>query len=182
MKLESERLILREWEQTDIPDLIEGLNDLAVSKWLAFVPYPYNKSEAEKFINFCLASRKDNRSEYEFAIELKSEKKVIGGTALSRINRLHGTAGGGIWINRNYQGHGYASEAFGRRIKFAFEDMNLRRLENGFFEGNGASLRIQERYGYKVEGKKRRAFRCMADGELRDEVITGLLIDEWIKG
>lgn len=34
MLIESERLILREWKDEDIKDLIEGLNNLNVSRWM----------------------------------------------------------------------------------------------------------------------------------------------------
>ena len=47
-----------------------------------------------------------------------------------------GNAGGGIWINEKYQGYGYGSEAFVARIKYAFDVLGLRRLENGYFKGN----------------------------------------------
>jgi RimJ/RimL family protein N-acetyltransferase len=181
--LETERLVLREWNQADIPDLIDGLNDLNVTKWLAFAPYPYTSKEAESWIGYCarLSQKGDARSDYEFAIELKSDHKVIGGVSLSRISQLHGTAGGGIWLSSKYQGYGYGSEAFGEKIRFAFENLNLRRLENGFFKGNEASLVMQQRFGYRLEGEKRAAFRCMADGELKDECITGLLREDWKK-
>ena len=51
MKLETARLILREWEHRDLDDLIDGLNNLEVTKWLAFVPYPYTRNDAENWIN-----------------------------------------------------------------------------------------------------------------------------------
>lgn len=70
----------------------------------------------------------------------------------------------------------------GEKVRFAFEDLNLRRLENGFFKGNNASLAMQERFGYKLEGEKREAYRCMADGEFKDECITGLLRKDWKRG
>jgi len=57
--------------------------------------------------------------------------------------------------------------------------LNLRRLENGYFNGNSSSFKMQEKFGYKIEGMRRRAFRCMADGEIKDEYITSLLKDEW---
>jgi len=181
MRLETARLILREWSPKDIPDLIDGLNDLNVSKWLAFVPHPYTQQDAERWIQHCISISQDSgeRSDYELAIVLKPEHKVIGGVSLRRISRLHGTAGGGIWVNAKYQGKGYGSEALGEKIRFAFEDLGLRRLENGFFEGNAASLAMQERFGYKLEGEKRKAYRCMADGEFKDESITGLLREDW---
>ena len=180
-RLETRRLVLRAWNPSDIDDLIEGLNDLRVARWLAFVPYPYTRQEAQRWIEYCVITSEegDDRSNYEFAIELKAEQKVIGGVSLTRISRIHGTAGGGIWINARYQGQGYGREAFEEKIRFAFEDLNLRRLENGFFKGNTASFAMQERFGYQLEGEKRKAFRCMADGELKDECITGLLKEDW---
>jgi len=182
MTLETKRLILREWNEDDVEDLIEGLNNIEVSKWLAFVPYPYTKKDAEKWIRFCIENAKKgiDRTSYDLAVVLKSEEKVIGGISLDKINKFQGTAGGGIWINAKYHGQGYGTEAFGKRIDFAFNDLKLRRLENGFLEGNSSSLKMQEKFGYKIEGMRRKAFRCMADGEIKDEYITGLLKDEWI--
>ncbi len=184
MKLETKRLILREWCGEDVDDILEGLNNLNVSQWLACVPYPYTKDDADRWIQYCVETRKNEkeRTSYEFAIELKSEQKVIGGVTLHRINHIHGTAGGGIWINEAYHGHGYGTEAFGERIRFAFKRLHLRRLENGFLEGNPSSLKMQKRFGYKVEGRRRKAFRCMADGIIKDEFLTGLLQEEWIEG
>ena len=184
MRLETERLILRSWEQADLADLIEGLSDLSVSRWLAFVPHPYTEKEAQLWIDACTVSSQSlgERSGYEFAIELKAEKKVIGGVSLSRISSVHGTAGGGIWLSAKYQGRGFGRKAFGEKIRFAFEDLNLRRLDNGFFKGNSASLAMQQRFGYKIEGERRKAFRCRADGELKDECIMGLLKKEWKRG
>ncbi len=180
MRLETKRLILREWDQKDINDLIEGLNNLEVSRWLAFVPYPYTLNDAEKWIKFCIDNIKKGSagSSYDFAIELKSEKKVIGGVSLDKINKFQGTAGGGIWINAKYHGQGYGTEAFGRRIDFAFNELKLRRLENGFFEGNKSSFKMQEKFGYKIEGIRRKAFKSMATGEIMDEHMTGLLKED----
>jgi len=183
LKLETPRLLLRAWVQADIPELIEGLNDLRVSRWLAFVPHPYTRAAAENWLTHCeqLSSQGKDRTAYEFAIELKAEQKVIGGVSLTRVSRLHGTAGGGIWLNVGYQGHGYGTEAFGEKIRFAFEDLHLRRLENGFFPGNTASWAMQQRFGYQLEGERRKAYCCMADGVLKNEYITGLLKEEWKK-
>jgi len=183
MKLinEGSKCILREWNENDVEDLIEGLNNIEISKWLAFVPFPYTKKDAEKWIEFCIENARKgiDRTSYDFAVEIKSENKVIGGVSLDKINKFQGTAGGGIWINAKYHGHGYGTEAFGKRIEYAFNELKLRRLENGFFYGNTSSLKMQEKFGYKIEGMRRKAFMCMADGEIKDEYITGLLREEW---
>ncbi len=174
--IETPRLILRRWKIEDADDAVEGLNNLEVSKWLAFVPYPYTKDDALDFINKSI-----NSSEYNLAIVLKEENKVIGGTQLRNIDKVQGTAHGGIWLNEKYQGKGYGTEAFGARIQYAFDVLGLRRLENGYFKGNEKSHKMQLRFGYKDEGIKRQRYKCLSTGKIVDECITGLLKDEWIK-
>lgn len=183
MKLETNRLVLRDWDLNDIDDLVEGLNDIDVSKWLAFVPHPYTIADAEKWIHYCHknAAIGQHRSFYHLAIELKSEKKVIGGISLDNINKYQGTAGGGIWLNVRYHGLGYGTEAFGKRIEFAFDELKLRRLENGYFKENNSSFNLQAKFGYKLEGLRRKAFISMATGEIMDEYVTGLLKEEWVR-
>lgn len=176
VRIESERLILRQWNMNDINDVVEGLNNINVTKWLAGAPFPYTKKDAEDFIKKTI----DNDL-YNFAIVLKSENKVIGGTQLTNISIANGTAGGGIWINEKYQGYGYGTEAFGARIKYAFEVLGLRRLENGYFKENEKSHKMQLKFGYKDEGIRRQRFVSKATGKIEDEYITVLLKDEWIK-
>ena len=174
--IETERLILRQYHLEDVNDVVEGLNNINVTKWLAGAPYPYTTKDAEYFINKSI-----NEKLYNFAIVLKSENKVIGGTQLTNIDMHNGTAGGGIWISEKYWGHGYGTEAFGARIKYAFEVLGLRRLENGYFKENEKSHKMQLRFGYKDEGVRRQKFVSRGSGKIEDEYITGLLKDEWIK-
>ena len=175
MEIETERLILRYWTYDDVDDIVEGLNNLNVSKWLGRVPYPYTKEDALEFIK-----RSVETKAYNFAIVLKENNKVIGGTQISNIDTLNGTAGGGIWLNESYHGHGYGTEAWNARIKYAFETLNLRKLENGFFKGNEASHKMQLKCGYKDEGIRRAKYVALSTGNIEDECITGLLKEEWI--
>jgi RimJ/RimL family protein N-acetyltransferase len=183
MRLETNRLVLRDWESTDLTNLVDGLNNLEVSKWLAFVPHPYTVTDAQNWIRYCQshATIEKQRVAYHLAIELKVEKKIIGGVSLDKLDTLQGTAGGGIWVNFDYQGLGYGSEAFGKRIEFAFEELKLRRLENGYFPANESSFAMQSKFGYKVEGLRRKAFKSLATGAIMDEYVTGLIREEWIK-
>lgn len=176
MIIETERLLLRPYKLEDVDDIVEGLNNLNVTKWLANVPYPYTKEAAESFIH-----KRLTEGGYYFAIVLKEENKVIGGTVISNINEMHKTAGGGIWLNEKYHGHGYGEEAWGARIQFAFEELGLRRLDNGYLKGNEKSRKMQLRFGYKEEGMRRKGFICQATGETVDEYVTGLLKEEWIR-
>ena len=173
--IETERLILRAWTLDDVNDLVEGLNNINVSKWMSYTPFPYKEEDAIDYI-----TKSINDKAYNFAIVLKSENKVIGGTQLRNIDLVHGTAGGGIWINEKYHGKGYGSEAWGARIKYAFEVLGLRRLENGYFEGNEKSWDMQKKFGCKQEGIRREKYIPLSTGIVTNEYITGLLKDEWI--
>ena len=174
--IETERLILRQWNMKDIKDMVEGLNNINVTKWLAGAPFPYTINDAKDFIQKTI----DNDL-YNFAIILKSENKVIGGTQLTNVNFTNGTAGGGIWINEKYQGFGYGTEAFGARIKYAFEVLGLRRLDNGYFKENEKSHKMQLKLGYKDEGIRRQCFVSKSTGKIEDEYLTGLLKEEFVE-
>ena len=174
--IETERLILRGWTLDDVDALVDGLNNINVTKWMSHTPYPYTKEDAIKFINYSIENKL-----YNLAIVLKENNKVIGGTQIRKIDLTQGTAHGGIWINEKYHGKGYGKEAWGARIKYAFDELGLRRLENGFFDGNERSWKMQQAFGYKLEGTKRQRYKCLSTGKIVDEHITGLLKDEWIR-
>lgn len=89
--IETERLILRQWNMNDIDDMVEGLNNINVTKWLAGAPFPYTAEDAKYFIQNTI-----DKNLYNFAIILKSENKAIGGTQLTEISMANGVAGGGI--------------------------------------------------------------------------------------
>ena len=180
MYFETERLIIREVEKKDVDDIWEGLNNLEVSKWLAGVPYPYTREHAAYFVDASLAMMALNpRNDYVFVIEEKGKSKVIGSFSINIKNRYHGIAEGGIWFNAKYHGHGYATEAWKKRCEIAFKELGLRRLENGFFDGNEASKHMQLKCGYSIEGLRKKRYKCLATGEYKDEVVTALLKEEW---
>ena len=179
MVIQSERLILRNYKDNDVNDLVDGLNNLNVSKWVAAVPYPYTENDAKRFIEY--AKKQDENKKISLAIVLKENNKVIGGTEIREINKKDGTASGGIWLNEKYQKNGYGIEAFSARNKYCFEVLGLRRIENGYFKGNEKSRNMQMRLGYKDEGIKRKRFLCLATNEYVDECITGLLKEEFIE-
>ena len=179
MIINGKRIILRDWKDEDIMDLQSGLNNINVSKWLASVPYPYTKKDAESFIEFSKQVG-ENSKNIMLAIVLKENNKVIGGTSIENINTKDGTAGGGIWINEKYQKNGYGIEAFCTRAKYCFEKLNLRRLENGYFTGNEKSKNMQHKLGYKDEGIRTKKYLCLATKEYVDEHVTGLLKEDFI--
>ncbi len=89
MKIESKRIILRNWEDDDVEDIVEGLNNLEVAKWMAGVPFPYTENDAKNFIE--RAKNNDENTKIALAIVLKENNKVIGGTEIRNINKKDGT-------------------------------------------------------------------------------------------
>lgn len=180
MEINGKRIILRSWKDEDVEDMVEGLNNINVSRWLAAVPYPYTKKDARDFISKAKQSEQ-NSKDLMLAIVLKEGNKVIGGTSIQNINKKDGTCTGGIWLNEKYQKNGYGTEAFSVRAEYCFETLGLRRLENGYFANNEKSKKMQEKLGYKNEGIRRKRYLCLATNEYKDECITGLLKEEFIK-
>ena len=147
--IETERLILREWKENDAQSLFEGLSNFETAKNLT-VPFPYTLDNAKDFISRHL---KNSLKSFTFAITLKETGEVIGGTSLDfypEINKYKG----GIWLNQKFTGFGYGTETWIARAKFAFEELKVNELENGFFEFNEISKKMQQKIGYKIVGKR----------------------------
>jgi RimJ/RimL family protein N-acetyltransferase len=182
MKLTTKRLILREINNKDAKSIQENINNLNVSRWLLVVPYPYTKKDAKWWINHCKEEyKKKKRERYNFGIELKSEKKIIVGIGLGKIDKSQGTAEVGYWLGEKYWKYGYGSEALNEILKFAFNKLKLRRIGANVFAGNPSSGKLLEKFGAKLEGIKRKASICKADKKIKDDLFYGLLKEEWRK-
>lgn len=182
MKLETERLILRDYKKSDEQDLIKNINNLKVSKWLLVVPYPYKKKDAVWWINKCLKNQKEKkRVSYNLVIEVKDNQKGIGCISLDKIDLFGEKAEVGYWLGEDYWRKGYGTEALEEILKFAFDKLKLKRVEADVFSENPSSGKLLELFGFKKEGYSRKAVRCKADGKIKDKVIYGLLKEEWVK-
>jgi ribosomal-protein-alanine N-acetyltransferase len=180
MKIETKRLILREWKKSDAKDLTAILNNIKVSKWLIMVPYPYTRKNAHRDILDSIKRRKQkNRENYNLAIELKKEKKLIGEAELVTVDKFQGKAEVDSWLGEKYWKNGYAKEALEAILKFSFDKLKLRRVEARRFEDNFRSKKLLEKFGFKKEGIKRKAAKSKADGKIKDEIIYSLLKEEW---
>jgi len=182
MKLETERLVLRQPVMKDAEDIAEGIKDIKVSRYLAVVPHPYKLKDGKWFVDHCKKkwSEKPQKS-YEFAIELKSDKKVIGIISLHKIDFQDKRGGFGYWLANPYWRKGIMSEAFKEVIRFAFENLKLRRLDVEAFIENKASQALIRKMGFKKEGRRRQHTTSKATGRTHDDYTYGLLKEEWKK-
>ena len=182
MKLETKRLILRPPKKGDWKDILEGVGNIDVAKSTKTIPHPYTKKDAFWWINKSIKKdRKKKKESYNFNIELKSEKKVIGNICLSKIDKFNGTTETGSWINKKYWRKGYITEAKIAVNDFAFNKLKLRRIDSQVFRYNKASNATQKKVGYKFEGMKRKSTISKSTGKIHDAHIYGLLKEDWKK-
>ncbi len=177
----TERLIIRELAKKDIEALVKNANNLNVTKNLSIVPYPYKRKNAVEFINYAKKeSKKSPRKNYELAIELKSEKQLIGVIGLTKVDKFEKKAGFGYWLGEKYWKQGYITEALIALIEFAFKKLKLNRLDIEAYVDNVGSNRVIEKVGFKYEGLRRKFIRSKADRKFHDCKTYGMLKDDWL--
>lgn len=166
-KLSTERLTLRELETRDAARMQALCGDLSVTRWLARVPHPYPEGEADRFIGLCREKNLMN-----WAIELNVEPGLIGVIGIDDADRHLG-----YWIGQSWWWRGIASEAAHRVVRFAIDELELPNLCSGAFEGNVASLRVQEKLGFRRVGT--RPLYCCALDSIRTHIDTKLSCGDW---
>ena len=80
-------------------------------------------------------------------------------------------------IARTYQGQGYGSEAIQWILQWGFRHGGLHRIEIAASSYNTGAVRLYERLGFTVEGRKREHF--WHDGKFHDLIELSMLEHEW---
>lgn len=166
--LETERLILRRYRESDLPDLFEYLSDPEVVR---YEPYPPKTlEEAREDLAWRIST------EEMVAVELKPTGKMIGNVYLGR--RDFQALEIGYVFNRRYWGRGFAAEACRALIQRAFAQ-GVHRVCAECDPQNPASWRLLEALGFRREGHLRQNVYFWQDGEGRplwkDTYVYGLL-------
>ncbi|MFC1523058.1 GNAT family N-acetyltransferase [Elusimicrobiota bacterium] len=182
MRLETRRLILRPFKNSDWKDIVQGIGDPEVAKFLAAPPCPYKKKDAIQWIKACKKDwKKKKRNNYWFAIELRSEKKIIGATDIFHVNHFAKIAKTGSWIAKKHQKKGYITEAKVAIFDFVFNKLKFIRIGTEAFDINKASNAMMKSLGHKYEGTARKAMRARSTGKWHDLHNYGLLKEDWKK-
>lgn len=83
------------------------------------------------------------------------DKNFIGQITLGGV--IYGALRGGhigYWIDKNYAGRGFTTEAVNVVTSFAFDALGLHRIEINIRPENAASIRVAEKAGYRFEGDR----------------------------
>lgn len=148
LRLESERLLLREWTDSDAQPFINMNCDPDVMR---FFPKPLTAEESKQFIS------KSNSILLEkqfglWAVEVKESAEFIGfiGLAVPTFD-AHFTPCTEIgWrLTKKSWGMGYATEGAIRILQYAFKDLDFEEIVSFTSELNLPSIKVMERLGMK---------------------------------
>jgi len=174
--VETKRLILRDFRIDDWKSVHEyAANPNAV------VHIPWGPNSADQTIEFVRKAVEDatrpNRKVFEFAVVLREEDRLIGGTGLRVSGTENRDAGMGYIINPAFWKRGYASEAAAAIVEFGFRQRGLHRIWAECDPANAASARVLEKIGMIREGRLRQHKWYKEDW--RDSYLYSILYPEW---
>lgn len=107
-KLETERLILRRYNESDIDAFYEILHDDRLQNYISFPDL--TKDEELEYIRKCMDEVEDSKYE-KWAIIKKENNETIGNISVNTINKKHNYCNVGYVIRYDYWGNGYAGES-----------------------------------------------------------------------
>ena len=139
------RLTLRPHRMSDADAIARSLADFQVSRMLARVPAPYDRQDAAEWLAVAASDRNEG---WAFAITAGDDAH-IGCVA---FERRRGAWHLGYWLNRSCWRRGYMSEAVQAATARFLMHMPGTEIRSGLFADNLASLRVQEKAGFRVTG------------------------------
>lgn len=171
-----ERVRLRSIEREDLPTFVRWFNDPEVRQYLMMYE-PMSMAKEERWFEEML----DRKNDFLFAIEAQiGEQWVhIGNVGLHRIDWKNRTAVFGIVLGEKaYWGQGFGTDATRTILRFAFEELNLHRVELEVFDFNPRAMRSYEKAGFRHEGTRRQAL--FRHGRYHDVHLMSILQSEYL--
>ena len=146
MVLLTERLLLRRWTDEDAQSLYEYAKDPDIGPAAGW-PAVRSVEEALHNIRTVLSMPES------YAICEKDNGVAIGAIALklkdfTNLTDREDECELGYWIGKPFWGRGYVPEAATELLRRAFEDLGMRSVWCGYYEGNVKSKRVQEKLGF----------------------------------
>lgn len=176
MELQTERLILRPWKESDAESLYEYAKDERVGP-IAGWPVRTSVENSREIIKNVLSAPET------YAVCLKEDNKAIGSVGLIPPMQSHTKATKdeveiGYWIGVPFWGKGYIPEAVRELQHRAFVNLGYSAIWCGYYDGNAKSKRCQEKCGFifhHTEPNK----PCDLMNDVRTEHFTKITKEQW---
>ncbi|MEO8354902.1 MAG: GNAT family protein [Chloroflexota bacterium] len=176
MKLETERLILRDFVRDDWQRVLEYQSDplyLRYNEWTERTP-----EAVQEFVGWFLDNEKQKpRFKFQLAVTLKSNHQLIGncGIRMDKADALE--ADTGYELDPKHWNHGYATEATHAIVDFGFNHFGVHRVWANCVADNVGSAHVLEKLGMQLEGRLRE--NKYFKGRWWDTQLYAVLVDEW---
>lgn len=174
MNIYGQKIILRAIEYEDLTSLLLWNNDPEIQSMLGGWHFPVSRLIQEKWWQQIAGDETNQR----FAIESK-EHGLIGTANLVAINWKDRNAATGLMIGaKNLRRQGFGTDTVMTVMRYAFEELNLQRLETTIIEYNQPSYRLYvERCGWREEGRKSKYY--WRRNRYWDQVLVAMLRERY---
>jgi ribosomal-protein-alanine N-acetyltransferase len=179
LRLRRERIYLRYPVQSDWPAWSELRADSQafLSSWEP--TWAYDALSRSAFRRRLKIYRTELRqgATHSFLAFRAVDDMLLGGITISNLRRgVAQTATLGYWIGALHARHGYATEALGAVVEYAFQRLGLHRVEAACLPSNEASRRLLLKVGFREEGFAREYLRI--NGSWQDHQLFAILRSE----
>ncbi len=169
--LQTDRVQLRPFTDDDAGVLFALHSRIEVLRYWDAPPWD-DPARARGFIERC-RQLADEGTGARLAIDRRTDSAFLGWCSLTRWNPDFRSAALGYCLDDAAWGQGYATEAAGAVLAWAFDTLDLNRVQAETDTRNAASARVLEKLGFKREGTLRED--CVVDGDVSDSWVYGLL-------
>ena len=173
--IDASRIRLRRVTDDDVESLYRIFSNPEVMRYWSSTPLE-NRGAARKLLEEIHDGFR-RRAMLKWGIARKSDDELIGTTTLFNLDLNNRRCEIGYGLDRAEWGKGYMQEALHALIEYAFNELNLHRIEADVDPRNAGSIKTVERLGFQREGYLRE--RWQVGGEIQDALFFGLLRPEW---
>lgn len=159
----------------DLPTIARWYEDAAMQRLFDARPAaPRSMADLEQW----LEGQRGTQNSVLFGIRRQADDALLGYVELDGILWAHRVGWLAIVIGEQVErGKGYGHAAMLLALRYAFEELNLHRLQLTVFSYNTTAIRLYERLGFQREGIYREFLE--RDGQRHDMFLYGLLQREW---
>lgn len=178
LTLEDDKVLLRPLQVSDFENLLEfSLNEPTLWKY-SLVPANGHKN-LEHYLKIAIDAR-NNKTEFPFVVFDKTKNKFAGSTRFYDINFAFKTLQlGYTWYGSEFQGTGLNKHCKFLLLQYAFEILEMERVEFRADNDNERSIAAMKSIGCKVDGVLRNNMPTYQSDVRRDSIVLSILKSEW---
>ena len=173
--LETDRLVLRRTVKSDIDEFFFIQLNPNIRRYLGTNRLGDDLEKNRKYFN---EEKYNELNYYRWTIVRKEDNKILGCIYLNIHDEKARTAGIDYWIREDAWGNGYTTEASRKILNFAFDTLNINRIESGGGKDNPGTYKVMEKIGLKYEGERKEGIFYYYGG-LENLVLYGITKEEY---